>query len=347
MAKILYGVCGQGAGHSSRSSVIIEHLLKKGHKVKVITHSQGYKNLKNRFDVEEISGARLIYEHNKVNYIKTVFAYFLDSPHTTKSIIKVWNIMDKFNPDIVFTDFEPISCYVANLKQLPVVSIDNQHILTKSKISYPAKYKKEAIVAKAITMMTILKSKAYLATTFFYTKPLSDKLFEFPPILRKEIIDSKAKKGDYILVYFTSPYNDIIKIFKSINKKFIVYGFNKNEKDKNIIFKVRGKMNSFLKDLANCEAIIANSGFTLIGEALHLGKPYLAVPVEKQFEQVLNAYYLEKLGYGKYYDKLNKKKIEDFLRNLPKYEKNLSSYPKEDNSKIFKKIDQLIIKYSH
>jgi uncharacterized protein (TIGR00661 family) len=44
--------------------------------------------------------------------------------------------------------------------------------------------------------------------------------------------------------------------------------------------------------------VIANSGFSLICEALYLGKPYLAIPVRHQFEQVLNAYYVDKMGYG-------------------------------------------------
>ena len=37
-------------------------------------------------------------------------------------------------------------------------------------------------------------------------------------------------------------------------------------------------------------------------EALHLGKPYLAVPVSHQLEQTFNAYWLEKSGYGAYWE---------------------------------------------
>lgn len=81
----------------------------------------------------------------------------------------------------------------------------------------------------------------------------------------------------------------------------------------------------------------------MITEALYLGKPYLALPLKGQFEQILNAYYLEKLDYGKYWDEIDKEKIESFLYNIDLYRRNLKRYKKEDNSKIFKKIDELIM----
>jgi uncharacterized protein (TIGR00661 family) len=49
---------------------------------------------------------------------------------------------------------------------------------------------------------------------------------------------------------------------------------------------------TFIDDLASCRAVIAGGGFTLMGEAVYLHKPMLAVPVGRQFEQVLNARYL-------------------------------------------------------
>ena len=37
MSKILYGVCGEGSGHSSRAKEVIENLTKQGHQVKVVS----------------------------------------------------------------------------------------------------------------------------------------------------------------------------------------------------------------------------------------------------------------------------------------------------------------------
>ncbi|MHA7834905.1 MAG: glycosyltransferase family protein, partial [Algiphilus sp.] len=53
----------------------------------------------------------------------------------------------------------------------------------------------------------------------------------------------------------------------------------------------------FAHDLAACRAVLSTAGNQLIGEALHFGKPILAVP-EDAFEQRLNATMVERMGIG-------------------------------------------------
>ncbi len=54
----------------------------------------------------------------------------------------------------------------------------------------------------------------------------------------------------------------------------------------------------FLADLAACRAVVATAGFTLLSEALHLGKPVLALPNRGFFEQTVNALALREQGRG-------------------------------------------------
>lgn len=345
MAKILYGVAGEGSGHSSRAKEVISYLIKKGHSVKIISYGKGHENLRKYFEVQKIFGLHFDMKDNKVMVLPTIYKNLLKTPEAAESVKKVIKIIEDFKPDLVFTDFEPISCIAANIKNIPLISIDNQHRLTNTKIEYPRKYVHDAALAKAVTNLMIFNTKSCLVTSFAKTKITNKKTFLFPPILREEILKTKTKTGKYILVYLTSPFTGLIGILKEINQKFIVYGFNIDKKDKNLIFKRAGQK-SFLRDLSVCKGIIANAGFTLITEALYLHKPYLALPVKGQFEQIFNAYYLDKLGYGKYYDDLDKQKIQLFLKNINKYKKNLKKYKKDDNSKIFKKIDELIKQFS-
>ncbi|OGZ33988.1 MAG: hypothetical protein A2Y98_00785 [Candidatus Portnoybacteria bacterium RBG_19FT_COMBO_36_7] len=345
MAKILYGVCGEGSGHSSRAKEIIGHLLEKGHQIKIISYDRGLNNLSHHFEVEEIDGLGFHYDKNEIRLIPTIISNAMKVPKFQSSIEKVLRMADDFKPQIVFSDFEPISCIVANIKKLPLISIDNQHRLTNTKIEYPEKYMLEAEVAKAVTRAMIFNSKACLVISFDRPPVLNNKTFLFPPILRKEVLRAKASEGDFILVYLTSSVKELLDILKRIDKKFKVYGFNEDNEDGNIIF-YKASQEGFLKDLASCQGIVANAGFTLISEALYLNKPYLAWPAKNQFEQVYNAYWIEKLGYGKYWDDLDKEKIESFLFNLDRYKENLKKYPKEDNSKIFAKIDELIVQYA-
>ena len=345
MAKILYGVTGEGSGHSSRSREVINHLEKKGHTVKVVSYGKGYKNLKDSFDVEKIFGLHFSFKNNEVQYLSTFLKNSLKTSEAIKSVDKVSKIVDDFKPQIVFTDFEPISGLVANLKKIPLISIDNQHRITNTKIEFPKKYKQEALTAKIVTSLMVSNTKACLVIAFAKTKVINKKTFLFPPILREEVLKTKTKEGDYILVYLTTPFQGLVNQLKSINKKFVVYGFDQNSKEGNLAFK-KASQAGFLKDLAGCEGVIANAGFTLMTESLYLRKPYLALPVANQFEQVLNAFQLEQLGYGKYWNELNKERIESFLYNLELYKKKLKEYKKEDNRKIFKKIDELIREFA-
>lgn len=341
MANILYGVCGQGSGHSARAKVIINHLIQKGHTIHIVSYDKGIKNLSPYFPVHEIYGLRFTYQNNEVQYLPTLFQSVIGLPDAAKSIQYLTHVIEEKNIDLVITDFEPLSCYVANAKKIPVISLDNQHAFTKAKVAYPKQYHKDAVAARMVTKLLIPKANTYLGLTFFPEKPIDKKTFFFPPVLRPEILSAKPTEGDFVLAYFTSPFTEILPILKSINKKFICYGFAKNARMGNVILK-KASEKEFLKDLMRCEAVMANSGFTLVGEALHLGKPYLALPVQAQFEQTLNAYYVEKLGFGRYYDELDREKIESFLFNLGVYKKNLKKYKKQDNKKLFQKLDQLI-----
>ncbi|HEY1265213.1 MAG TPA: glycosyltransferase family protein, partial [Terriglobales bacterium] len=108
-----------------------------------------------------------------------------------------------------------------------------------------------------------------------------------------------------------------------------------------IVYK-RAGIEGFLQDLIRARAVVANAGFSLVTEALQLGKPYLAIPVKHQFEQIFNAYWLNKKGYGAYWDDLDKERIESFLYNLPEFAEKLTSYPRQGNAALFAKLDSLI-----
>ncbi len=345
MARIIYSLAGQGAGHGSRSKEIITHLISRGHELKILSHNQGYDLLKKFFKVEKIFGLTFDYRHNKVRILPTVYKNTLCLPEARVSLQKILKLIKSFKPDLIITDFEPLSCIAANLKNIPLISIDNQHVLTDTVVQYPRQYKKDATLAKTVTKLMIFNTKINLTTSFFKAKVKNKKTFVFPPILRAEVLRAKSKQGDYVLVYVTSPMDNLEQLLQKINCKFICYGFNKDGKDENLIFKQPNK-EQFFKDLANCRAVIASSGFTLIGEALYLGKPYLACPVQAQFEQIFNAYYIDKLGYGKYVIKLEQPAIENFLKNIAKYKQNLKKYPRQDNSEILKKVDQIVAAYS-
>lgn len=346
MSKIIYGVAGEGSGHSTRSKEIINYLINSGHKVKVVSYDKGYKNLSPFFDVEEIEGLGFDFKNNQVKYISTFVKNGKKIKEILSSYDKVNNLVKKFRPDIIFTDFEPTCAVASQINKIPLVSIDNQHFITNTKIKYPKKFIKEAFLTSAFVKLIANNSKYFLVLSITEEKVVGKKTFLVPPILRKEVLELKPVSEDYILVYLTSGFDEIVSYLNKIDKKFIVYGLERYGKINNCIFK-KPSQDMFLADLGKCQGVIATAGFSLLSEALYLGKPYLAIPVQSQFEQIINAYYLEKMGYGMFCEKITTNAIKKYLDKIPEYIKNLKMYKKEDNSKIFSLIDNIMKKYGN
>jgi len=341
MANILYGVNGEGAGHSTRAREVLTHLVSTGHAVHVASFDRGMQNLKDNFNVTEIYGFRFAYVNNRVRYKRTIARNLITVPHAAKSLSQLDALVDDAHIDLVITDFEPLTCHIGHKRRLPVVSIDNQHCLTNALVSYPKLYRRDAAAAKIVTKLMTPRANAYLVISFFTAPIRKRNTFLFPPLLRQDILQAKPTEHDHVLVYVTSPAPILANLLASVRCQFIAYGFGRDGVDGNITYK-KPSLSGFFNDLVSARAVIANSGFSLVTESLHLGKPYLAVPVSHQFEQIFNAYWLEKSGYGAYWEELNKERVESFLYNLPHYRESLASYPRQGNGALFQKLDSLI-----
>lgn len=345
--RILYGVCGEGLGHTIESKVILTNLIKR-YEIMIIAPGRAFDVLSKDFpNVLKVPGLNIAYENNKVNIKKTISLslsnFKKDLPLLKKTVSKI----NKFNPDIVISDFEIISSFYSNINGLPLICINNIPVLAKTKIKVPFKEYSSYLAAKTIVNIVVPMANLYLLNTFF--QPRSNKKNEceyIPFILRKSIIEAKRKEGSYLFVYQTSTSNlKLIDILKNAGIPCTIYGFNKEETDKNLIFrKFNEKM--FIKELASCKAVISNGGYVLMSEAIYLKKPMLSMPVKGQFEQSLNAGYLQKYGFGMKCENATEKDLIMFLKKYDYYKKNLERYRYEGMSKIFsilnKKINEFV-----
>ena len=70
--RLLYGVVGDGMGHATRSRVVIEHLLARGHEVHALASDRAFGFLakafegRARFEATEIAGLKMVYRDNAV-----------------------------------------------------------------------------------------------------------------------------------------------------------------------------------------------------------------------------------------------------------------------------------------
>jgi len=338
--KILYGVAGEGFGHSSRALSIASHLEKKGHKIIIMTHGQAYKVLKGRFKTFKVKGLHLIFRRHVLHKRKTV-AYNLK--HFTKNFVrwkKFHKLMKDFKPNLCISDMEPIVPILSSWYKKPLVSIDNQHRLTNLEINVPKKYQKDFIIAREVTNTFIRRAEKFIVVSFSKSKIKKKDTILVPPLIRPQVtkIKGKTKYKKKILVYLGKKNAHVLRVLKRIPEEFIIYGYNKKKKKANLQFKTK---ETFLKDLKECKAVIATSGFTLMSEAIFLDKPYLALPLKGQFEQVLNSLFLKKAEFGDYFEKLTEKDVIYFLYNLEKYKKNLKDYNPNHN-RLFKVLDETL-----
>jgi len=343
MARIVYGVSGEGSGHSSRAREILSHLIKSGHEVKVASYDRGYRNLSDQFDVHEITGLTIVSNDNKISPIRTLLENLKGLPDGVKSFRKTRKqLFKQFQPEFVITDFEPTTAYLANYYNIPLISLDNQHRMRYMEYSRPSDLAKDALVTEAVIKAMVPKPDVSLVTTFHFGKIKNHHTYLFPPILREAVLSLTPSVKDHILVYATSGFETLLDQLKDYSREtFVVYGYDKDEQEGNIQYRPFSKT-GFLEDLAACKAVIATAGFTLITESLYLAKPYLALPMKGQFEQALNALMLNELGYGKASFDLKKDDIATFLYQLPEYTENLIDYPRQGNQKITAFIDELL-----
>lgn len=345
---IFYTVCGEGMGHAIRSSVIIDE-IQNNYNLHIFSSNRAYNYLKNKFkNVHKIGGFNTIYENNKVSNKKTFYQAIKNNPQNLKNgYHHLYKTARELKPHAIITDFEIYGSIVSKLLKIPLIGLDNIHMITQTKIDYPPHHQRTMIKAKSIIKGYVIKPKIHILTSFFYPKiKPKKKAILYPPVLRKKILELKPTLNNHILVYQTSNQSkSLIEQLKKINEKFIVYGFNKNKKDKNLQFK-KFNETEFYEDISSAKAVITNGGFTLISEAIHLKKPIYSIPARGNFEQVLNGFYVDKLGYGKYNESINIKELKKFLNSLNKYRNNLNKIKKTNNNGIIKELTYRIEKYS-
>ena len=346
--RIFYSVCGEGMGHAIRSSVILEHLTKK-YDVYIFSSERAYEFLNSKFDnVFEIGGFNTVYENNVVRTKKTFFKALKANPTNLREGYNVlYKECKRIKPNIIISDFENYSSMLSKIMNIPLISLDNIHMLTQCEYDYPPNHRADMLTAKAVTKSYILRPKRHIITSFFYPPLKHPKMTAlYPPVLREEIMKLEPVEGEHVLVYQTAESSiNLMEELKKLDYKFIVYGFNKDEVDENLTYRSFNEEQIF-EDMRTARAIIVNGGFTMISEAIYLKKPIYSTPAHKNFEQILNGFYVEKLGFGEYHDKLDVKKIESFLDNLDKYQENLNKVEPWDNTEILKDLDLSIEKYS-
>jgi uncharacterized protein (TIGR00661 family) len=351
--KILYGVVGEGMGHAMRSRVVLEHLIEQGHEVEIMVSGRAEQFLAKRFaGVNRIHGFHIIYEENRVKRGSTLLSNVLQgTAGIPQNIQAYFEMIRDFKPEMVISDFESWTYVYGQTHRLPIVSIDNMQIINRCTHAPEILEGNRADfeVSKAFIKGKLPFCKHYLITTFFYPEVRKDRTTLVPPILRPEILAATPSQGDHLLVYQTGEgYSTLLDTLQQSGIECRIYGMRRAITEEQVEGNLRFRPFSeggFIDDLASARGVIAGGGFTTMGEAVYLRKPMLAVPVDHQFEQVMNARYLEHLGFGRYAKDLDDgAPIRSFLEAIPACQEKLAGYQQDGNQRLFQALDGLLDK---
>lgn len=347
--KLLYGVCSEGMGHCTRSGAVIEHLLEQGHEVRLTGSGAPLRYLQRLFPsllVFESTGLEISKTEGRLNDFGTLLGnVWKQTVGAVKSSSSFVHAV-AWRPDAVISDFDAFSARVAHAALCPLIAVDNIHAY--SKCSHPPAVT-SAMAAHAlgaglfVTDAMVPFARRYLVTSCFAGIPKSADTSVFPALLRTKVLDAKydhdrasvyETSGGHLTVYpgqIPVPHDALSVLpceshvwlsnldMQFSNGKVTYYPFSED---------------AFVGDLASARAVVASAGHSLISEASYLGVPVLAVPLQGQFEQELNAAYVEYLGWGEACSPqdLDWQRLTFFLDRAPQYAETLAALPEHDRN---------------
>lgn len=346
--RILYGAVGEGLGHATRSSVVARHLLAQGHEVKMVASGRAFPFLRQQLpDVEEIWGTSFVLEQGTVNMRKTIERNLRDGARgATQDLQHAHVIKRSFDPQLAIADFDGFAYLYAKAHRIPVVSIDNIQMVDRCTHDAELLHgiRRSYLEARGFVGAKLPRASAYLITTFF-TPPLrKQRTTLVPSILRDEVLAARSEQGEHLLVYGRISETAIAALEAS-GLACLVYGardgLERDVQERNLTYRPFAN-EAFVDDLRRCRGVVASAGYSLMSEAVYLRKPMLALPLAGQFEQEMNARYLERLGYGTAADALDEPALQRFLEREPLHAEALAGYAQDGNTVTLETVDRTL-----
>lgn len=250
---------------------------------------------------------------------------------------------------MVISDFESFSYLFAKAHLLPVISIDNMQIINRCShdASLLAGYEDSFEATRSVVKAKLPLAYQYLVTTFFRPPVRKERTTLLPPILRAEILGAKPERGEHLLVYQTATTNsELPALLAKLDVPCRIYGLRRDltsdVHEGKLMYRPFSE-ERFIDDLRTARGVVAGGGFTLMSEAVYLHKPMLSSPLGHQFEQTINALYLEKLGYGLHAPTLSLEKLGEFLERTQACEQALYAYSQDGNRELIGTLERTLV----
>jgi uncharacterized protein (TIGR00661 family) len=315
--KYLFIVQGEGRGHMTQAVTLQNLLLKNGHEICVVLVGKSPRRVIPQFFHDNIKTQVLTY--NSPNFLvdkkgkgirifPTITYNLRHAFKFFKSIGFIRKQVKKHKPDIIINFYELLGglFYLIFSPRPTHICIGHQFLVFHKDFEFPPGHQTDLFLFKLNTRFASFRAHHRLALSF---RKMDDiprkKIYVVPPLLRKEVLDMKPGKKDYILAYILNDgYRSEISNWQKKYPDTVIHFFSDGRQDieqeeiQPNLFWHRIDAEKFMQYMKDCAAFASTAGFESICEAMYLGKPVLMVPTGGHFEQQCNAIDAKKAGAG-------------------------------------------------
>jgi uncharacterized protein (TIGR00661 family) len=331
--RIAYGVMGYGRGHAMRTMSVLPALMKE-HEITVFAGGDAYEVLAPLFPTVRIPTIGYRYnERGGHSLPKTLGENLAPMADLLLGGLGTELVQREFRErgiQLVISDSEAWTHRSAQKLGIPRISFDHVGIIAYCKPHFPPDLwlagMRDAVGYRSLMGIP----ERILISSFYPAEGQYPGVKVIGPMLRDEVHRVKSVQGDYLLAYFNKGEHQyqphIDRALRLLDCPVVVYGTKYRGKVDNLDFRAPST-EWFVHDLAHCRAVLSTAGNVLIGEAIHFGKPILALP-EDAFEQRLNAYMIERMGVGMRGDLrgLTPSDVDRFMGNHDYYGSNMKEH---------------------
>ncbi len=308
MARIAISLSGEGRGHATRAAAMLERLA-GDHEVRVYapTETLPYlrrvaEGLPGRVDVHAITGLVVRSAGRRPDLLETISAGCDYHARTLGPLVeRLIGELDDFGADLGIVDCEPALPRACARLGVPVASVDHRHFLLAYDLGgLPGWLRWRAwMMGHAVAACTIGATDTVVSA--FFRPPLRpgwEHVVQVGTLVRREIREAVPEDRGF-LVSRLRPHTPFATLaaLADCGLPVRVYGLGARDPLGPLGFH-DDEGGRFVEDLVGCRAVVAAAGSQLVGEALHLGKPVLALPEAARPEQRMSAWFLAAMGCG-------------------------------------------------
>jgi uncharacterized protein (TIGR00661 family) len=295
--RIVYGCNSQGQGHLGKAAVLAPLLEARGDDVRVISSGPTPPANYQFTWHQHLAGLEYAIENGHADVGRTLRNWLQSSPALLRSLRTLRRMIDEFQPELIISDFEPLTASPLLDPPCEVVSVCRQVTLLDPAVDTPAPTSVHAKLVR--TMIRLFTLGADRKHGYHYAP---DSFRCLPPIIRPELFSLRPTVGDHILVYnhsFVLDGEADRLIAWASDRRIAVRAYGFEEIPRGHAGYVRFQPSSrqqMLLDLATSRGVLTTAGLTTPAEGFLLGKPVCVVPLPDQWEQQANAIHLENAG---------------------------------------------------